>query len=510
MRFRVILSLISISTNLLYSNSDRYELPDEGCYKCLNRWQGISKVIGYATWPLEIVEGIYRRITYFIDDINERNRVKNINKEREEIIKKYYCKIENFDNCIDNINKLNKNLSKIVGQKEAIKNIRESVISIIEKYHEFDFIKAKKLKELEEKKKDLEKDLQKKKVQKKKRKKILDDFGREYLYKNAKYLNNGPGCTFIYFVGPAGTGKTETALTVAESISNNKQPYIIDAATVLANGGTFSSLLKEEDIRVKKNRNGKAQIKSHLDIYFRETGRGIIIFNEIDKILVDQKLATDLNETLRTLKDNNYYVASNGEKVDVSGFIFIFTSNEKIDTTENDETNSMTKVHFDQSLRTRFRIIRFSTFKEEEYRELIKRYLNVVRNSYIEMYKKYDININFENNIEKYCAKYIFSDKYLRNRGARSIYDVLSDDLKSKLFILIEDLKSKNILKNKTFFVSFNDKTNKFEINTHSFIEHDIKEVSATVFAKIKKYFIIMLLLILLILLIRFFIIHLT
>ena len=208
----------------------------------------------------------------------------------------------------------------------------------------------------------------------------------------------------------------------------------------------------------------------------RTKKRGVIVFNEIDKILKNPALADDLNETLRTLKDNNYYINDSGEQVDVSGFVFIFTSNEKINKKEQDNTGSMTEVFFDQSLRTRFRIIKFDKFKIEDYQELIRRYFEDVKKSFLEIYKEFNIELLFEKDIEKYCSEYIYNDEDLQNRGARAIYDVLGDNLKSNLFLLLETLKSKESLKDKKIYISFDDDKNVFAVNETSFIKHKIKE----------------------------------
>ena len=485
MKTKAILQLITIIIFCATIHGNGSKLPEPGepggnrCYSCLNRWKQISEVIGYVAWPIDIIENLYRKITYFIDDINNRNEVKRINKTKEDLSRKYYCKLAEFSNPIVNINKLDKSLSTIVGQEYAIKILRESVISIIQKYSEFDFMKLKKQKELEECKKNIEEKLRKQNFSKKKIKTAVKDFEDEFMYENKKYLQNGPGSTFIYLVGPAGTGKTETAISLVRSIAtNNKPAYIIDASTLLSDNGKLSSLFKP--VKIKTDRKSKLLVKSDLDTYIRTAKRGVIIFNEIDKVLVNPELARDINETLRTLKDNNYYIGYDGKKVDVSGFIFIFTSNEKISKSEKDDTGSMTEVYFDPSLRTRFRIIPFVSFVKEEYMELIRRHFIDVKKSFIDMYEKYGIKINYENNIENHCAEYIMNNINLKNRGARSIYDVLSDNLKSKLFIIVETLKNKDTLTGKTIYISFDEVTKEFMVSTENFIERTNKTTGET------------------------------
>ena len=467
------LSLL-ISNNII---ADGYQptLPPDNCfYQKLNRWKEFSTVFGYMVWPLYEIENITRKIMYLIDLSKDRKYINNLNKKKELLFKKYYCKINEFNDVSKNIATLDESLNKIVGQKDQKIIIRETMVSLIQKFYEFDYFKKENEKNFKEQYKKLEEELKSKKLKKKQIRLELEDFKNTYEYENSKYYKNGPGCTFMYFVGPAGTGKTETALSIVSSISANKKPaFVIDASTILKAGGKFSTLFK--DIEIKKERN-VYYLKSDLDTYIRTTKRGVIVFNEIDKILKNPALADDLNETLRTLKDNNYYINDSGEQVDVSGFVFIFTSNEKINKKEQDNTGSMTDVFFDQSLRTRFRIIKFDKFKIEDYQELIRRYFEDVKKSFLEIYKDFNIELLFEKDIEKYCSEYIYNDEDLQNRGARAIYDVLGDNLKSNLFLLLETLKSKESLKDKKVYISFDDEKNIFVVNETSFIKHKIRE----------------------------------
>jgi len=473
-KLKIFLLSLLLNNNIFSEHQTLFPEGKNKCYDCMNFWKEVSTFCGYATWPLEIAEGITRKVMYFIDLAKDRKYIDSLNKKKVLLFKKYYCKINEFDDVSKNIAALDESLSKIVGQKDQKNIIRETMVSLIQKFYEFDYFKKKNEEQFKEQYKKLEDELKSKNLKKKKIRLELEDFKNTYEYENSKYYKNGPGCTFMYFVGPAGTGKTETALSIVSSISANKKPaFVIDASTILKAGGKFSTLFK--DIEIKKERN-VYYLKSDLDTYIRTTKRGVIVFNEIDKILKNPALADDLNETLRTLKDNNYYINDSGEQVDVSGFVFIFTSNEKINKKEQDNTGSMTEVFFDQSLRTRFRIIKFDKFKIEDYQELIRRYFEDVKKSFLEIYKEFNIELLFEKDIEKYCSEYIYNDEDLQNRGARAIYDVLGDNLKSNLFLLLETLKSKESLKNKKVYISFDDEKNVFVVNDNMFIKHKIKE----------------------------------
>ena len=107
-------------------------------------------------------------------------------------------------------------------------------------------------------------------------------------------------------------------------------------------------------------------------------------------------------------------------------------------------------------------------FKDEILREI-----KLVKKSFTEIYNDLKICIKYEPNIEQYCSRYIFNNKDLKNRGARAIYDVLGDDLKSKIFINAETIKSENKnTSNKDIYVSFDNSTNEFVINNENFITH--------------------------------------
>ena len=428
-------------------------------------------------WPYFAFRRLYFSIIDDIDKAKARNRIENENRVKDRYVKKHYCEIGEVTKAFERFKILDDDLGKIVGQKAALKVIREQMRSIMQKYFEFDFFKKKKTKERECKIKEIEEILKEQKANKKKIREEIKKFEQDFDYENSKYLGNGPGVTFMYFVGPAGTGKTETALSVVKSLcSNGKPAFIIDASTIFKNGGKFSNLFA--DIEIKRNRDTYF-LHSDLYSYIKTVKRGVIIFNEIDKVLKRKDLADDLNECLRALKDNNYFVDRNGEKVDCSGFVFIFTSNEKIGKAQYDKTGSMTETYFDQSLRTRIRFVQFDNFDVDNYKEMIKRYCEDVKKKFCEIYEDFGISIVFDEQVFGSCARYIFSDSELNNRGARAIYDVLGDNLKSVLFCLIEtlknekDLNDESKLKGKTFYVYFDEINKNFIVSENRICDRE-------------------------------------
>ena len=182
--------------------------------------------------------------------------------------------------------------------------------------------------------------------------------------KENKAKRRGPGVEFYLFVGEPGLGKSKMADLLVDAYSlQGKEPFIIDASTILAMGkkNRRASALFWHDYEYYEDK--KIFINSRIFSYIKAQPRGFIVFNEIDKLLGDKELELDLFEFLRNIKEEGYIINDTGEKVDCSGFTFIFTSNNP-------------QMLSEASLKTRFNIIKFETFSEEEYVKLVTLYFD--------------------------------------------------------------------------------------------------------------------------------------
>lgn len=192
---------------------------------------------------------------------------------------------------------------------------------------------------------------------------------------------NGPGVEFVCFVGEPGLGKSYLSTCFAKALclgQQEKEVFTIDASTLLNSSGgkrKVSSLCSS----VEKKKGEKSYfVNSDFFSYVKSVRYPVVVFNELDKLLGEPDLQKDLSEFLRSIKEDGYIISDTGEKVDCSGLTIIFTSNNP-------------KMFSDSSMDTRFNMIYFHPFSEEEYFEMFSKSLD--------SFLQFNTVLNFEEDI---------------------------------------------------------------------------------------------------------------
>ena len=191
----------------------------------------------------------------------------------------------------------------------------------------------------------------------------------------------GPGVEFVCFVGEPGLGKSYLSTCFAKALclgQQGKEVFTIDASTLLNSSGgkrKVSSLCSS----IEKKKGEKAYfVNSDFFLYVKSVRYPVVVFNELDKLLGEPDLQKDLSEFLRSIKEDGYIISDTGEKVDCSGLTIIFTSNNP-------------KMFSDSSMDTRFNMIYFHPFSEEEYFEMFSKSLD--------SFLQFNTVLNFEEDI---------------------------------------------------------------------------------------------------------------
>lgn len=191
----------------------------------------------------------------------------------------------------------------------------------------------------------------------------------------------GPGVEFVCFVGEPGLGKSYLSTCFAKALclgQQEKEVFTIDASTLLNSSGgkrKVSSLCSSIE---KKKGEKTYSVNSDFFSYVKSVRYPVVVFNELDKLLGEPDLQKDLSEFLRSIKEDGYIISDTGEKVDCSGLTIIFTSNNA-------------KMFSDSSMDTRFNMIYFHPFSEEEYFEMFSKSLN--------SFLQFNTVLNFEEDI---------------------------------------------------------------------------------------------------------------
>lgn len=140
-------------------------------------------------------------------------------------------------------------------------------------------------------------------------------FNAEDLNPDETTPNNGPLATFMFY-GPTGTGKTETAKRIAKFVFGSANKMIVIDMNLYKDEKISASALKghpEGYVDSAKGTDFTRFLGAHKN--------GIIVLDEFEKS------AKEVRELFMTMLDEGYFKDALGNKYDLSGYIFVATTN---------------------------------------------------------------------------------------------------------------------------------------------------------------------------------------
>jgi len=212
------------------------------------------------------------------------------------------------------------------------------------------------------------------------------------------------------FLGPTGVGKTETALTLAEYLFDQKDNLIRLDMSEFMEPHSVSKLLGAPPGYI-----GFEQC-SLLEIV-RQKPYSVILVDEIEKAHLEI-----INIFLQIL-DNGLLTLANGRKINFRNTIIIMTSNlgselyfqEKLPTILQEELNLRLKKYFKPEILNRFdEIIFFNSLSAETTREIIRKELNYFCQR---VYQEKFIKLEYKKDVVEKILYEAYSEEY----GARSV-----------------------------------------------------------------------------------------
>ena len=220
---------------------------------------------------------------------------------------------------------------------------------------------------------------------------------------------NRPLASFL-FVGPTGVGKTETALTVAEQLFDQKKNLLRLDMTEFSEPHSVSKLIGSPPGYIG------FYDKPRLEVV-RERMNSVVLFDEIEKC------HPEVINILLQILDNGFITLANGREVNFRNTIVILTTNLGSELYYLKENQSNLKEELNVELKKHFRleflnrldeVISFNYLTKEIISEIVIKELKLFIQR-VKQEKGIDLDYN-----EEIVAK-ILGDAYSEEYGARSI-----------------------------------------------------------------------------------------
>ena len=292
--------------------------------------------------------------------------------------------------------------------------------------------------------------------------------------KNAQFMVNrngkkaGPGANVIYMVGPSGVGKSFSAEIIRKVLSGpSADPFVIEASDI-DKQSKASAVDQLVGMRIKRINNSEYYEYSPLVLRLKAIPNTTVVINEYDKMH-----SKELDEKLRTIMDQGY-INVNGEKIDCSAATFIITSNESYGSVHknnndidnvDDGTGSRTFIDHDKAFLNRIKLIEFDNLSAPEYSEIaLEPFVKLA----IRYKTQYGIDIDLNGTINAIAQR-----TEQLNKGARPIFAYL-EDLNDKL---LNEVVLRNLKKGHGQTLKYKVRFNK---NNDSFTLEEIVPVSST------------------------------
>jgi len=249
---------------------------------------------------------------------------------------------------------------------------------------------------------------------------------------------NKPIGSFL-FLGPTGTGKTETARVLAEKMGMQLVRFDMseyqEKHSVARLIGAPPGYVGYED--------NAGQLITKL----QETPNCILLLDEIEKS------HPDVSNILLQFMDNGFVTGSNGKQADGRNCILIMTSNLGARDNENNtigfgdlskdgEDDKAIKKHFAPEFRNRLdAIIKFTNLGQEVVVQIVKKFVSELNSQLKD--KNIEISINAE------AARWLAAKGYDKKMGARPLARLIDNKVKSPLSrrVLFGDLKDGGLIK---------------------------------------------------------------